>query len=55
MKKCLLKVMNIDQYKNKIFDNKTIISLLKSEDDIEKGRTRNAIEIIKKLREEYGF
>lgn len=38
-----------------IFDEETIRKLLKSEEDIEKGRTRDAKEVIKELREKYGF
>lgn len=38
-----------------IFDNETVKRLLKSEEDIEKGRTRKATEVIKELREKYGF
>lgn len=41
--------------RNNIFDNETIESLLKSEDDIEQGRTRKASEVIKEFKEKYGF
>lgn len=40
---------------NGTFDKETIKRLLKSEEDIEKGRTRNAKEVIKELKEKYGF
>lgn len=40
---------------NKIFDEETIRSLLKSEEDIENGRTRDAIEVIKEFKEKYGI
>ena len=48
-------LMNMEEYKNNIFDNETVEKLLKSEEDIEKGRTRNATEVIKELRAKYGF
>lgn len=48
-------VMSMEEYRNNIFDKKTVKKLLKSEEDIEKGRTRNATEVIKELREKYGF
>ena len=38
-----------------IYDNDTINHLIKSEDDIDNGRTRNAKEVVKELREKYGF
>ena len=34
---------------------KTVKQLLKSEEDIEKGRTRKATEVIRELKEKYGF
>ena len=54
---------NVRQLKNNImkknadsiFDEKTIKSLLKSEEDIEKGRTKNAKHVLKELEEKYGF
>lgn len=48
-------VMSMDEYRNNIFDEETIKCLLKSEEDIENGRTRKATEVIKELREQYGF
>ncbi len=48
-------VMSMEEYRNNIFDNETVKKLLKSEEDIEKGRTRKATEVIKELREKYGF
>lgn len=48
-------MMSMEEYKNNIFDKETINSLLKSEDDIENGRTRKGIEVVKELREKYGF
>lgn len=36
-------------------DEETIRCLQKSEEDIEKGRTRDAIEVFKELKEKYGF
>ena len=35
-------VMSMEEYRNNIFDNETVKKLLKSEEDIEKGRTRKA-------------
>ena len=48
-------VMNMGEYKNNIFDKETVNKLLKSEEDIEKGRTKKASDVIKVLREKYGF
>lgn len=48
-------VMSMEEYTNNIFDNETVKKLLKSEEDIEKGRTRKATEVIKELRAKYGF
>lgn len=48
-------VMSMEEYKNYIFDDKTVKKLLKSEEDIEQGRTRKATEVIRELREKYGF
>ena len=48
-------VMSMEEYRNNIFDNETVKKLLKSEEDIENGRTRKATEVIKELRTKYGF
>ena len=48
-------IMSMDEYTNNIFDRKMIKKLLKSEADIEKGRTKKATEVIKELRRKYGF
>lgn len=48
-------IMSMEEYRNNIFDNETVKKLLKSEEDIEKGRTRKATEVIEELREKYGF
>ena len=48
-------VMSMEEYRNNIFDKETVNKLLKSEEDIEKGRTRKATEVIKEFREKYGF
>ena len=48
-------VMNMEEYRNNIFDKETVKKLLKSEEDIEKGRTIKASEVIKELRTKYGF
>ena len=48
-------VMSMEEYRNNIFDNEIVKKLLKSEEDIEKGRTRKATEVIKELRAKYGF
>ena len=48
-------LMNMEEYRNNIFDKETVRKLLKSEEDIEKGRTRKASEVIKELREKYRF
>ncbi len=48
-------VMSMEEYKNNIFDEETVNCLLKSEEDIEKGRTRKATEVIKEFEEKYGL
>ena len=48
-------IMSMEEYRNNIFDHETIKKLLKSEEDIEKGRTKKATEVIKELRAKYGF
>lgn len=48
-------VMSMEEYKNNIFNNEMVKKLLKSEEDIEKGRTKKATEVIKELRTKYGF
>ena len=48
-------IMSMEEYRNNIFDNETVKKLLKSEEDIEKGRTRKGSEVIKELRAKYGF
>ena len=48
-------IMSMEEYRNNIFDKDTVKKLLKSEEDIEKGRTRKATEVIKELRAKYGF
>lgn len=48
-------VMSMEEYRNNIFDEETVKSLLKSEEDIEKGKTRKATEVIKEFKEKYGF
>ena len=45
----------MEEYRNNIFDKETVRKLLKSEEDIGKGRTRKASEVIKELRVKYGF
>ena len=48
-------IMSMVEYTNNIFDREMIKKLLKSEEDIEKGRTKKATEVIKELRRKYGF
>ena len=48
-------IMSMEEYTNNIFDREMIKKLLKSEEDIEKGRTKKATEVIKELRRKYGF
>ncbi len=45
----------INRVEDKILDEETIESLLKSEEDIKMGRTRKATEVIKEFEEKYGF
>jgi len=47
-------VMNLEDGNN-IFDKETVKKLLKSEEDIKKGRTRKATDVIKELKSRYGF
>ena len=48
-------IMSMEEYTNNIFGREMIKKLLKSEEDIEKGRTKKATEVIKELRRKYGF
>ena len=48
-------IISMKKYKNNILDDETVNKLLKSEEDIENGRTRNATEVIQELRTKYGF
>ena len=48
-------VTSMDKYINNIFDEETVEKLLKSEADIEAGRTRKAEDVINELRERFGF
>lgn len=48
-------IMSMEEYKNNIFDKETVKHLLKSEEDIEKGKTKKGAEVIKELRAKYGF
>lgn len=48
-------VMSMEEYRNNIFDEETVESLMKSEEDIEKGRTRKGAEVIGEFKEKYGF
>ncbi len=38
-------IMSMEEYRNNIFDRETVKKLLKSEEDIEKGRTKKATEV----------
>ena len=44
-----------DSYLEDVFDTETINKLIKSEEDIIKGRTKKAGMVVKELREKYGF
>lgn len=46
------KVINI---KENVFDEETIKCLLKSEEDIQEGKTRKAAEVFEEFKEKYGF
>lgn len=48
-------VMSMEEYKDNIFDKETVNKLLKSEEDIEKGKTRKAEDVVKEFREKFGF
>ena len=41
--------------KNDMLDEETIKRLIKSEDDIENGRTRDAREVMNEFKKKYGF
>lgn len=46
-------VMSLDEYKQ--FDTDIEEKLLKSEDDIKNGRTRDAVKVFEEMEEKYGF
>lgn len=48
-------IISMEKYRNISLDDETIKCLLKSEQDIEEGRTRKATDVIKELRAKYGF
>ncbi len=48
-------VMNMEEYRKNIFDRETVKRLLKSEEDIEKGRTRKAEDVIKEFKDRYAL
>lgn len=48
-------LMTMEEYKNKILKEKIEKHLQKSEEDIENGRTRKAVDVLKELEEKYGF
>lgn len=52
LEKC---VTNIKSNKKEILDEDTINKLLKSEDDIENGRVRDAKEVMEEFRIRFGF
>ncbi len=48
-------VMSMEEYKKRKLDKRIEKHLLKSEEDIRMGRTRNAREVFKEFEEKYGF
>lgn len=48
-------IMSLEEYRNNIFDDKIVKSLIKSEKDIENGKTRKATDVIKEFEEKYDF
>ncbi len=52
LEKC---VTNIKNNKKEILDEDTVNKLLKSEDDIENGRVRDAKEVMEEFRIRFGF
>ncbi len=52
-----LEVISLDEYIEDDFelDDEVEEKLLKSEDDIRNGRTRDAVEVFKELEAKYGF
>ena len=49
------RMTNMNEYMDDIFDEETVEKLLKSEAEIEAGRTRKAEDVINELRERFGF
>ena len=50
-----MKKLNQRLSNEEIFDEETIRCLMKSEEDIENGRTRKATEVFEELKEKYGL
>ena len=48
-------IMSMEEYRNGIFDDETVKKLLKTEEDIENGRTSKPTDVIKELKAKYGF
>ena len=48
-------VMNMEEYRKKMLQKDIEKHLLKAEEDIEKGRTRLAMEVFKEWKEKYGI
>ena len=48
-------VMSMEEYKDNIFNEETVKGLIKSEEDIEKRRTRKGTEVIEEFKGKYGF
>ncbi|MCI8396315.1 MAG: hypothetical protein HFJ52_01105 [Clostridia bacterium] len=48
-------IINVEDYRKRNLDKKIEKHLLKSEEDIKMGKTRNAREVFKEFEEKYGF
>lgn len=48
-------IMNMEEYKEKLLREDIEEHLLKAEDDIRNGRVRNAREVFKEWKEQYGI
>ena len=48
-------VMSMEEYKNKLLNERIEKHLLKSEEDIENGRTKNAMAVFEEMEDKYGF
>ena len=48
-------IMSMEEYRKKILEKDIVEHLLKSEEDIEKGRVKDAEEVFEEWRSKYGY